>query len=178
MQLLVVMVCEGNVFRSVVAEQSLRAALKRRHLDQEIEVASRGIAGMPGTQPPRGENILAYTKEWPLIRPAVENLGIDLTSHVSRPLDEAIMARASLVLAIDRHVLVGGDVSIISAFPYHAYKARLYGELKGTAEDMENCSGIMVSEPYRRVAEAIHHIATDRCAQIVALARMFNAYHR
>ncbi len=98
----IVLVCTGNTCRSPMAATLLRDHVRRRHGDENaIQVMSAGVAASPGG--------LASTQ-------AVDVMcdrGLDLSEHVSRPLDDALMNVADLVLTMTR----GHRAAILAAWP-------------------------------------------------------------
>lgn len=86
LQLLVV--CTANQCRSPLAE-----ALARRHLaarDAAAVVASAGTRAVPGA--PAVDDTVAVAAE----------MGLDLDGHLSRPLDEPLVAWANLIVTMER----------------------------------------------------------------------------
>lgn len=82
-------VCTGNTCRSPLAEALARRDIQARGWSQ-VEVASAGAhaaAGLPASGGSR--------------RVALE-AGMDLSGHVSTPLDGALVARSDLILAMSR----------------------------------------------------------------------------
>jgi len=100
----VVFVCTGNRARSPIAE----ALLRRRLAGNRVRVASRGTieTGPAGVLPE-------------MIR-AAHGLGVDLTSHVARPITRGELANASLVVGFEpSHVasaVVDGKAPAEAAF--------------------------------------------------------------
>lgn len=81
------MVCTGNICRSPMAEVMLRTELSRRGCDG-IEVASAGTwAGYGNPAQPEALEVM-------------QNRGIDLEAHRSRPVDPEELAAADLVVAM------------------------------------------------------------------------------
>jgi protein-tyrosine phosphatase len=80
-------VCTGNIARSPMAEALLRARLEERHAGARVHSA--------GT--------LAW--DGPATDPAIRTLaarGLDLSQHRSRPVTDALVADADLILAMTR----------------------------------------------------------------------------
>lgn len=172
-ELLILTVCYGNIHRSVVAEQSLRQALDASGLSDEISVTSRGLQGFRDEPLPKGRNIVDYPEIWARVQPVTTELGLNLCNHHARPLDEDIVARASLILAMDVRVMSEHPLSIMKAFPQHARKVRLYSELAGTRVSMADAfedQSISIAE----VTRHIHEIAHRNIHRAVKLARTLN----
>ena len=63
MKKLIVFVCNGNIYRSVIAEKYLAKALEQRHLHHRFSVASYGLQGTMKTDPPRHLQLQKYERE-------------------------------------------------------------------------------------------------------------------
>ena len=122
---LVLFVCTGNVCRSPMAEGLLRHHLPR---DSRWRVMSAGLCA------PFGENATheAIT--------AMAELGIDLTSHRSRPLMAGLVADAQVIVALTRN----HRDEILSLFPaanQHAFLLRTFDPLADTSKDVADPIG-------------------------------------
>lgn len=85
----VLMVCLGNICRSPTAEVALRDAAKRRGVN--ITVTSAGTGDWHSGKGADDR-----------MRHAAAAHGLDLSSHVARQVDVAMMREADLILAMDR----------------------------------------------------------------------------
>lgn len=141
MKKLIVFVCNGNIHRSVVAEICLKQELKKRRLDNKFIVISMGLQGSAGTNFPKYKNLSEYPKEWKIQKPILEELGIDISEHSSKPIDRKIVEKASLILAMDRKVLIDLPNSLTKQFPEHRDKIKLFMELERKMEDVPDCFG-------------------------------------
>ncbi len=98
----IVLVCTGNTCRSPMAQTLLREHVRRRYGDDDaVRVMSAGVAAGSGS---------------PASPQAVEVMderGLDLGDHCSRPLDDAVMNVADLVLTMTR----GHRAAILAAWP-------------------------------------------------------------
>src|SRR5919201_1480234 len=86
----ILLVCTGNVCRSPVAEAMVRSTLSRKLGDETPKVSSAGTAGWEGS---------------PATREAVHaaaDRGVDISRHVARRLDPAMVGDADLVLCMGR----------------------------------------------------------------------------
>lgn len=99
---LIVLVCTGNTCRSPMAEGLLRQRFaKLGEGGHGINVISAGVAACEGA--------LAS----PQAVEVMDAKGIDISSHQSRPLSDAIISRADLVLTLTR----GHRAAILAAWP-------------------------------------------------------------
>jgi protein-tyrosine phosphatase len=95
----VLIVCVGNICRSPMAEAALRSRLQ----GEAIVVESAGLAALAGSPvDPLAESVL------------VEH-GLSARSHVARQVDPSLIAKADLVLAMDKR-----HISAIHALAPHA----------------------------------------------------------
>jgi protein-tyrosine phosphatase len=98
----IVLVCTGNTCRSPMAETLLREILNEKLGNEDtVRVLSAGVAaGMGSGASPQAVEVMG-------------NRGLDLTGHSSRPLDDAVMNVADLVLTMTR----GHRAAILAAWP-------------------------------------------------------------
>lgn len=82
----ILFVCTGNIFRSVVAEHALKAALGSQ---SDWDVGSAGTEAVP-----QGMH--------PLIQRRLEEKGADVSRHVQRRLTRALLERIDLPVAMGR----------------------------------------------------------------------------
>ncbi len=98
----IAIVCTGNTCRSPMAEVLLREMLtKKLGSDDGARVLSAGVAAGPGSG--AADQAVAV----------MGDRDLDLTSHASRPLDDAVMNAADLVLTMTR----GHRAAILAAWP-------------------------------------------------------------
>ena len=98
----IVLVCTGNTCRSPMAETLLKELLRQKFGNEDaVQVLSAGVAaGTGGMASPQAVEVM-------------ESRGLDLTGHCSRPLDDAVMNVADLVLTMTR----GHQAAIQAAWP-------------------------------------------------------------
>jgi len=147
----VLVVCNGNIHRSVIAEFCLNKALEEMNLSKRLIAISRGLQGTLGTALPRGRNLCDYPLEWSLSSPVLDEIGIDISSHCVTLIDISVVEKASLILAMDRAVLVGKSNSLFRQFSKYSYKMRLFRELEGRPEDVPDCFGSSDATLHRHV---------------------------
>ena len=90
--LAVLVVCTANQCRSPMGEAIARRALERAGIDAAVASAgTHAVEGVPATE---GAEL------------TVHKLGLDVSRHLSRPIDEALIAHASMVWCMERmHVV-------------------------------------------------------------------------
>lgn len=98
----IALVCTGNTCRSPMAETLLRELLRSRlGCEDAVRVLSAGVAAMSGSgASPQAVEVMGKR-------------GLDLTGHSSRPLDDAVMNVADLVLTMT----CGHRDAILAAWP-------------------------------------------------------------
>jgi tRNA threonylcarbamoyl adenosine modification protein (Sua5/YciO/YrdC/YwlC family) len=132
----IVLVCTGNTCRSPMAQTLLREHIRRRFGDDDaVRVMSAGVAA--------GSNSGAS----PQAIEVMDERGLDLGDHCSRPLDDAVMNVADLVLTMTR----GHRAAILAAWP--EMHDRVF-TLRRDGGDVSDPVGMSV-EVYRACAEQI-----------------------
>lgn len=170
---IILVACNGNIHRSVIAEHCINQVLKKNRIEKEFVVVSRGLQGTMGTAPPTGKNLKDYPVEWSISYPILQELGIDISDAQSTPVDSSIVEKALLILAMDRCVLIDRFNSLIKRFPEHGYKMRLFRELEGKVEDVPDCGGSVDPELHRKVIELIYSVSTERFDTLLSYAKLF-----
>lgn len=153
---LVLTVCSGNIHRSVIAQLCLGRELVNIRKETELEILSRGIQGMMGTEAPKYFNLRSYKMEYRHTEPCLSEIGIKIPlNQQAIPIDKAIVEQASLILAMDESVLG----SLIWQFSGHSSKMRLFMELVGKKEDVPDCGGVNDATFHRKVVMSINEVA-------------------
>lgn len=136
---LVVLVCTGNTCRSPMAEGLLKRRLAELgEAGEGITVLSAGVAACEGAMAsPQAVEVM-------------EQQGIDIARHRSRPLNDAIISRADLVLTLTR----GHRSAIVAAWP----------ELESRVHTLRTDGGD-IGDPVGGSVELY-----EKCAQQIALA--------
>jgi len=99
---MVVLVCTGNTCRSPMAEAILKDLLAKKGNGLEtVTVMSAGVAASDGA--------MASTQAVDVM----EQRGLDLNNHQSRPLSDAVVDRADIILTMTR----GHRAAILAAWP-------------------------------------------------------------
>ncbi len=129
------MVCTGNTCRSPMAEAIMRRALQENGI-QDVQVLSAGVAAFPGSIP-SAEALRVMAEQ-----------GLDIGSHRSRPLDQAMMDEADLVLTMTQ----GQCRQVKNVYPaYQGKVATMHAWATGQALDIDDPIGQSVAV-YRQVA--------------------------
>ena len=176
----VLVVCYGNIHRSVIAQICLNRELKKLNLDKEIVCVSRGLQGTCGTSLPTGKNLRDYPREWRAAAPILKKLNINIPKNQqATPLDATIIREATVVLAMDRGVLIdhptaeGKATSLIKQLSECGYKTRLFRELEGKAEDVPDCGEQSDRKLHERTINLIDRIARQRIHTLISLTKLF-----
>lgn len=165
---LIVMVCNGNIHRSVIAEHCFNRVLELKGLSGKFIIISRGLQGTLGTIIPKGKNLCEYPLEWSLSGPILLELNINISTHRTTPVDASIIKKASFILAMDRGVLIDRPNSLIKQFPQYAYKMRLFRELEGNPIDVPDCFESSDRGLHRQVVELIS-VMSERYIDVLLL---------
>ncbi len=143
---LIVLVCTGNTCRSPMAEGILKQRLAAKGEDwKQVNVISAGVAANDGA--------MAAMQAIEVM----EGQGIDISCHESRPLSDAIMHRADVVLTMTR----GHRAAILAAWPEMAHSVHtlrhdggdIADPVGGPVELYEQCAAQIASELDRWLAE-------------------------
>ena len=129
----ILVVCTANMCRSPMAEGLLRARLADAGLGDRVRVRSAGVrapAGFGATD--HGVTLLAAR-------------GIDISRHQARPLTDALLREADLILVMEE----AHRSAIARQAPQHLAKVRLFTELAGGRDDVADPVGGTLDD-YRR----------------------------
>ena len=149
---MILVVCTGNLCRSPMAMELLRARLARDESRRDWRVESAGVWATDG------EPASAHATD------EMADRGLDLYTHCARGISRDMMARATLVLAMTQsHV-----ESLRAAFPEQARKVHLFAEMVGQTYDVRDPYGGSRQE-YAAVAEELERLIEDGYERIVAL---------
>ena len=171
MKKIIVFVCNGNIHRSVVAEACLKQEIGIKGIDNLFEVISRGLQGSAGTNPPKYKNLSEYPLEWAIQKPILANLGLDITKHISRPINHEVVKKASLIIAMDKKVFVKLPNSLIKQFPEYGHKMKLFMELEGKQKNTPDCFGSFDAKLHRYVDELIVRVIKDKLNELINLLK-------
>lgn len=118
----VLVVCTGNLCRSPMAAALLRQRLADLDLANQVRVESAGVWARPGL-PAAG-----------IARSLLLERHVALEEHLSRPVTEAMLAAADLVIVMEE----AHRRSLFHLSPRHLRKVFLLTELSGSYGDVED----------------------------------------
>ncbi len=115
---MILFVCEANICRSPLAAGLVMDRLAA--LEQPVNVESAGVAALVGEPVDAGTASIAH------------ELGIDLSAHRARQLDQEQLARAHLVLTATRRVR-GAAVQLHAPAVQYTFTLRQFGRILASA---------------------------------------------
>ncbi len=137
----ILLVCSGNTCRSVMAQGILQAMAEAEGLEGELEVLSAGIAALNGGK---------ATHE--ALRVLAER-GINMSSHISRPLTSALVEEAGLILTMTgKH-----REEISKKYPAAAAKVSTIKSFAGEDGDIDDPIGLPLAH-YRETAATLERL--------------------
>lgn len=148
----ILIVCTGNLCRSPMAMALLQTRLARDEARQDWVVESAGTWGGEGR--PASAHAVAEMAE----------RGIDLSSHLARPVTLEIVAEANLVLVMTQN----HAEAVKMAFPDQAHKVYLLSEMIGRVYDIYDPYGSPRLE-YTHTARELENLIDSGYERIVAL---------
>lgn len=161
---LIVIVCRGNIARSPVAEQLINRKLQKDNLLDKYEVTSRGIQGTKVDPiPVRFPNIYYYKDIYKDAKPVLDELNIDLSKHVSKPIDGNIAEQASVIFAMDDQI----EKSLFALFSNQRHKIKLFSELLGNKKELTDPATISGESNQRKIFEEINQIVENGFDNII-----------
>ncbi len=171
----ILVVCRGNIQRSVVAGLLFRKIIKEQKLENSYDVISRGMMGTPGyPQAPTHNNLKFYNKnngrnEWENSLPTLQELGIaeELQKNKSTAVTKGDLETADLVIAMDKKVLSNSTWGLISQFPKYRDKIILFTELVGSKAGISDAAGAKDSGRHRRLILEINRIVQEGFEDVV-----------
>lgn len=152
----IIFVCNGNIYRSVIAAECLRTVLNRHNLSSKFSVDSFGLQGTGGTEPPKYTRLSDYPKEWEAAKATLEKLKIDISRHRAQMISRKIMEQADLVISMDNKVHARACNSLIKQFPNHAHKIHRFSELTPDHKVVKDPAGNANKQTHARTIRRIH----------------------
>jgi protein-tyrosine-phosphatase len=131
----IVVVCRGNIARSPFAEAIIKQELAKYKRADEYEVVSRGTQGTAiDPVPVKFPNITYYEQLYKDAKPTLDKFGVDLSAHISKPIDGAIVEEADIILALDNKT----KTALVKLFRGQTAKIHLLYELVGQSQDIKD----------------------------------------
>jgi len=171
---LILLVCSGNMFRSPVAAFCLNRVFTQTELGKLVEASSRGIQGLGGTVPPKYSSLRDYSAEWKNSNIIFAEYKINIDNHRSAVVTPDVLEKSLIVLAMDYSILYTRPNSLVKLFPHYAGKMKLYSELIGKSEDIEDVFGIDDLSIYKTTVQKIDNIAKQSTEYINKLLKINN----
>lgn len=157
MQKKIVIVCRGNIHRSVIAEACIRKRIVESGLSEQYAVLSRGVKDIPAATPAHLLNIRGFDVQWKLAEPSLRALGIEIPNDkVATPITREDAESAAVIFAMDRLVLSQLPNALAVQFPDLRHKMHLLMEIAGEAADIPDCAHEVSEEAFRKVTTMIH----------------------
>lgn len=172
----ILVVCRGNIQRSVVAELCLRKIIKEKKLENAYEVMpSRGMMGTSASPMlPSHNNLKFYNKnngrnEWENSLPTLQELGIaeELKKHRSTRVTRGDLETADLVIAMDKKVLSNPTWGLIAQFPIYQDKIILFTELVGSKSGISDAAEAKDTGRHRRTILEINRIVQEGLEEMI-----------
>ena len=148
----ILIICTANICRSPVGEALLRDRLQKRGLAQWT-CESAGTWALW----PRGASQFSID--------VAQQMGLDISRHQSRMIDETLLERADLVLCME----LGQVEALQVEFPNHADKIHLLSEMAGQQYSVHDPYG----EPlvmYQQMADELSLLIDNGLERIIELA--------
>ncbi len=169
MKRVILVVCRGNIARSPFAEVVINRELIKRKLDEEYVAISRGTQGTEvDPKPVEFPNITFYKDHYRDSKPTLDKLDIDITKHISKPVDREVVQNARLILAVDEEIKTG----LVTLFPDLKDKIYLLSELIGKEEDVIDPGFVGGIETHRRILTGIQNTIIKGFPKLLELAEL------
>jgi len=163
---LIVSVCRGNIARSAVAEKIIENELFNTGLIDKYSSISRGTQGTSvDPQPVKFPNITYYEKLYEDSKPSLEKLNIDLSSHISTPIDKNIAQEASILLAMDKKT----KQALLVLFPEQEKKVHMFSELINEDRDIVDPEGVSGTEKQEKIFTEIQNTIIQGFQKLLSL---------
>jgi protein-tyrosine-phosphatase len=152
---LIVCVCRGNIARSPFAEAIITKELNQRNLLDKYSSISRGVQGtIIDPQPVKFPNITYYDQLYQDSKPSLEKFEINLSTHISTPINKKIADKASILIAMDNKT----KQALLVLFPEHLKKVYLLSELINEVRNIIDPEGVSGTEKQEKIFSEIQNI--------------------
>lgn len=164
---IILVVCRGNIIRSPFAEAVINRELFKHNLKNDFLVISRGTQGTAVDPiPVKFPNITFYEDEYRFSKPTLDKLKVDITHHVSKPVDLNIAEKASVIFAVDEI----NKVALLKLFPNFKNKIYKLSELINKDEDFADPEIINGVEKHFKILSSLNNTISKGFPKLLALA--------
>lgn len=97
----ILIICRGNIHRSVIAEELLRKIIAERGDEARYRIESRGIQGTMGVVAPEHTNLRGYPETYHYTSKALEAYSVSIPENkISTPVSQADADHANFILVL------------------------------------------------------------------------------
>lgn len=165
-QKIILVVCRGNITRSPFAEVVINNELSKRGLYDKYLAISRGIQGTSvDLIPVKFSNITFYKDEYRFSKPILDKFGVDITKHVSKPVDRKTANKAELILAVDEK----NKAALLQLFPNLKDKIHKLSELTGKDKDFIDPENTIGVEKHFKILSGIYNTIVKGFPKLILL---------
>jgi len=163
---LIVCVCRGNIARSPFAQAIITKELYQRNLLDEYSSISRGVQGtIVDPQPVKFSNITFYDQLYQDSKSSLDKFEINLSEHMSTPIDKNIANQSSILIAMDNKT----KQALLVLFPEQAKKVHLLSELVNEDRDIIDPEGVSGIEKQEKIFSEIQNIIHQGFPKLLTL---------
>jgi protein-tyrosine-phosphatase len=155
MKKLILFICNGNIYRSVIAEKYLTKILQEKDLDNKFSIASYGLQGARNTDKPMHKNLKKYPREYKAALPTLREFKIKINDHSSQKITPTAVKKATVIIAMDKKIYSRSKNSLFKQFPGSKQKIHIFSELTKNRKDIKDPFGINNSKFHRVIIENI-----------------------
>lgn len=167
MKKLIIFVCNGNIYRSVVASEFLQKILKEKKIGSKFSVDSYGIQGTGGTNPPKHKSLLEYSKEWKAAKPTLDEIGVDVKRHKFQKISARIMKKADVIIAMDDKVYSRAKNSLTKQFSNYSSKIHRFSELTSNRKAIKDPLGNGDKKFHKKTIQVIYSTLDKKYKRIL-----------
>ncbi len=149
----ILVVCTANICRSPMAEALLKHLVAQREDADQWNVSSAGTWARPGLPASMNSQL------------AMEEIGLDIQDHQSKPVSEELISQCDLVLTMEGQHKEG----LCIKFPAFCDRIYMLSEMVGRIEDVPDPIGGELAD-YRATARLLERYLAKGLDRIVELA--------
>lgn len=153
----ILIVCWGNIFRSPVAKIFMDREIQKKGMGNIIKCDCAGVMGSKNIPMPKFLNFTFYKIEFESAKPVLEKFNLDLSNFKSKPVNEELLLKSDIVLAMDNKVF---DF-LNKKFPEHKAKIFLFSEFFGQSKEIEDPDGVTIEKKYATITKDIFNCVTE-----------------